>query len=270
MTSMTRRTFGWLLAMAITCSAGAQDTTVESASGATAIQDTAADDFLQPFRAAAVERWEKEITKLEALDASETDPADAILFLGSSSIRRWATIGRDMTPYRSIQRGYGGAKYSDVAVYADRLIHPHQYRGVAIFVGNDVSGKPTDHTPDQVEQFVRHTLGISQSHQPDAPVLLIEVTPTEKRWAVWAEIRQVNARLREIALSTPNVYFIPTASHFLRPDGTPRSELFVEDKLHLNEKGYEIWGNLIRRRFDEVFRLAVTATVPEPAAAAGE
>jgi lysophospholipase L1-like esterase len=41
----------------------------------------------------------------------------------------------------------------------------------------------------------------------------------------------------------------------LRPDGTPRAELFREDKLHLNAAGYQLWGSLIRRRLDEVFRL---------------
>ncbi len=219
-------------------------------------------DFLEPFRAEANKKWEKAIQSLEAEDGRQTDPAEGILFLGSSSIRRWDTIERDVTPYRPIQRGYGGAKYSDLAIYAERLIHPHQYRAAVIFVGNDVSGKPTDHTPDQVEAFVRHVLGVSNAHQPGAPVLLIEVTPTKKRWAVWAKIRQVNARLREIALSTPDVYFIPTASHYLRPDGSPRTELFVDDLLHLNDDGYQIWGSLIRRRLDEVFRLMVTAVAP--------
>jgi lysophospholipase L1-like esterase len=34
----------------------------------------------------------------------------------------------------------------------------------------------------------------------------------------------------------------------------PRPELFVEDKLHLSELGYELWASLIRRRLDEVLR----------------
>ena len=210
--------------------------------------------FLEQYRSAAIEKWEESITKLEQRDAAEVDPADGILFLGSSSIRRWDDIAIDMAPYRPIQRGYGGAKYGDVAVFAERLIRPHQYRALVIFVANDVSGKADDRSPRQVGECVRHVMQVSRQHQPHAPVLLIEVTPTEKRWAVWDKIRQVNARLREIALSTPDTYFIATASHFLRPDGTPRSELFVEDKLHLNQAGYDVWSSLIRRRLDEVFR----------------
>lgn len=209
--------------------------------------------FLARYRKKAIDKWEKDIKKLEARDAAESDPEDAIMFIGSSSIRRWSDIATDMAPFRTIERGYGGAKYSDVAIFAKRLLHPHEYRALAIFVGNDVQGKPEDHTPDQVEELVRYIVSVSNSHQADAPVFLIEVTPTSKRYSAWPAIRKVNARLREIALSTPNTHFIATAEHYLDPEGKPRDELFVGDRLHLNEAGYDQWANLIRRSISETF-----------------
>ena len=206
-------------------------------------------------RAAAIERWGDEIKKLEALDAQEPDPQDAVLFVGSSSIRRWDDIEIDMAPYHPIRRGYGGAKYSDVAVFAARLLQPHQYRALVLFVGNDVTGKPDDPEPGQVERWVRSIISVSHEHQPQSPVFLIEVTPTEKRFAAWPRIRAVNASLREVALSTPDTYFIATAGQFLDPKGHPRDEFFVDDRLHLNGAGYDLWSELIRRRLDEVFRM---------------
>lgn len=232
--------------------AWSQDTSQEESSAASV--ETPA-DFLEQYRAKATEKWESEIQKLEARDSSEEDPADAILFIGSSSIRRWDDIAIDMAPYRTIQRGYGGSKYSNVAVFAERLIHPHHYRALAMFVGNDVSGKPEDHTPEQVERLVRYIVGVSHQHQPDTPVLLIEVTPSGKRFEAWPQIREVNVRLREIALTTANTYFVATAGDFLDPHGHPRSELFLEDQLHLNSDGYDLWSTLIRRRLDDVLRM---------------
>lgn len=211
-------------------------------------------EWMQPYRESAVKRWEKSITELEALDQSENDPSDAILFVGSSSIRRWADIAIDMAPYRTIRRGYGGAKYSDLAIFAKRLIEPHRYRALAIFVGNDVTGKETDRTPEELEQLVEYVVSVSHDHLPGTPVFLIEVTPTESRFKAWPQIREANAKLRDIALRTADTYFVATAEHYLRPDGTPRGELFAEDKLHLNEQGYDVWSTLIRRRFDDVFR----------------
>lgn len=207
--------------------------------------------FLDRYREKASDRWEQDIRKIEARDATERDPEDAILFIGSSSIRRWSDIATDMAPFRTIQRGYGGAKYSDVAVFAKRLLRPHAYQALVIFVGNDVRGKPDDHTPDQVEELARYIVSVSKSHQADAPVFLIEVTPTSSRYSAWPAIRKVNERLREIALSTPNTHFIATAEHYLDPEGKPRDELFVSDRLHLNEAGYDQWATLIRSRLTE-------------------
>ncbi|MCG8648344.1 MAG: GDSL-type esterase/lipase family protein [Pirellulales bacterium] len=239
---MTRLLIGFLLALGWAAHSRAQEAASSDPS------------FLEPFRKAATEKWEKAIEKLEQLDRSEAEPTDGILFIGSSSIRRWDNIAADMAPYPVIRRGYGGAKFSDVAVFARRLIHPHQYRALVMFVGNDVSGSPHDHTADQVEQLVRYIVGVSHRHQPAAAVFLVEVTPTQKRWQVWDKIRGINGRLREIALSTPHTYFVPTASHYLLPDGQPRLELFVEDQLHLNDRGYDLWAELIRRRLNDVFQ----------------
>lgn len=201
-----------------------------------------------------IAKWEDDVAKLEAEDAKRDDPADGVLFIGSSSIRLWKHIARDMAPYRTIRRGYGGAKFSDLSHYAKRLIRPHTYRALVIFVGNDVSGKENDHSPDQVEAWVKQVLQISRQHQPDAPVLLVEVTPTPARFDAWPEIRELNARLREIALTHQQTYFVATAGHYLDDQAQPREELFVKDRLHQNERGYALWSTLIRRRLDDVFR----------------
>ena len=99
-----------------------------------------ATDFLSQYRDEAMKQWSHDIEALEQRDVHQRDPKDAILFIGSSSIRRWNSIETDMAPYQVVQRGYGGAKYSDLAVFSNRLIHPHKYSAVVVFVANDVQG----------------------------------------------------------------------------------------------------------------------------------
>ncbi|GAA5509379.1 GDSL-type esterase/lipase family protein [Novipirellula caenicola] len=209
--------------------------------------------------AAIIKRWQRDIVSLEKENESLQPNQDAVLFIGSSSIRRWDTIATDMAPFRCIERGYGGAKFSDVAVFAKRLIEPHQYRAMVMFVANDVSGRSNDHPLDKIEAWVRYIIGVSRSHQPDAAVLLIEITPCESRFASWDKIRAVNALLKEIALTTPDTYFIPTAEHYLTADDSPRPELFVADKLHLSPEGYQLWGSIIRQRLSDVLRQRTAA-----------
>ena len=55
-----------------------------------------------------------------------------------------------MAPYPVIQRGYGGARLSDFAVYADRIISPHPCRAIVLFVANDITGSKSDKSPREV------------------------------------------------------------------------------------------------------------------------
>jgi len=199
-----------------------------------------------------VKAWESEIEKFEQLDLTKSYPSDAILFAGSSSIRMWSTIGKDMLPYNVIQRGYGGAKLSDFAVYADRIIYPHPCQAIVIFIANDIAGNDNDKSPLEVSQLFRKTLYIIRRKFADTPVFWISITPTPSRWHVWPEIREANEMIKEICESHRSTYYIDTEKYFTNASGLPRSELFLDDKLHLNEEGYAIWTGIIKNELNEV------------------
>ncbi len=199
-----------------------------------------------------VKAWESEIEKFEQLDVTKSYPSDAILFAGSSSIRMWSTIGKDMLPYNVIQRGYGGAKLSDFAVYADRIIYPHPCQAIVIFIANDIAGNDDDKSPLEVSQLFRKTLYIIRRKFADTPVFWISITPTPSRWHVWPEIREANELIKEICESHRSTYYIDTEKYFTNANGLPRSELFLEDKLHLNEQGYRIWSGIIKNDLNSV------------------
>ena len=207
---------------------------------------------VEAYRAAAFERWEAEIARLEARDKTESHPADGILFVGSSSIRRWDEIAGDMAPYHPIQRGYGGAKWSDVAVFADRLISPHSFRAVVLFVGNDVSGKDDDKSPEEVARLFAHVAGRVREHDRQAPIFFVAVTPTPARFKAWPDIRAANTAVRAVCRATEGTHYIGTESTFLDASGRPRPELFVEDALHLNRAGYVRWAAAIKSHLDSV------------------
>ena len=94
--------------------------------------------------------WEPDIQKFEQLDKTEKYPGDAILFAGSSSIRLWTSLEKDMAPYHIIQRGYGGAHLSDFAVYAPRIFDNHKCQALVLFIANDITGSESDRTPEEV------------------------------------------------------------------------------------------------------------------------
>lgn len=207
---------------------------------------------LDPFRQPALEKWSQAIAALEAKDKTEQHPDDAILFIGSSSIRLWKDIATDMAPYHPIQRGYGGARWTDVAVFAERLITPHEFQAVVFFVGNDILGRETDRTPEEVVSLFAHVHGIAREHNSSAPIFYVAVTPTESRWHAWPKIRAGNSLVRKFCQQKDNTHFIGTESIYLDGEGKPRAELFLNDKLHLNRDGYVRWAAAIKSQLDTV------------------
>lgn len=213
------------------------------------ITDPETQSFLTPFRKAAKE-WEKDVDKLSATNAT-AGSKDTIVCLGSSSFRIWDTIDSDMAPYRMVRRAYGSARYRDLAIYTPKLIHNLTFSKAMVFIGNDIVGKELDVTPETVGKLARIVVGSILREQPTATIYLIAVTPTPSRFKLWDKIQQVNQQLEQIASEQSQVRFVPTANSFLGTDGQPIEGYFKSDKLHLNEDGYKVWAEILKKHLGE-------------------
>ncbi len=199
-------------------------------------------------------RYEKEIAAFEQLDKTEKYANDAILFVGSSSIRLWSTLKEDVAPYNVIQRGFGGSKSPEVSYYLKRIAYPHNFSAVVIFVANDLTGSSVDLTPNETLYTFKEIVKTIRAKYKKQPVFIIEITPCQSRWKSWSLIQQTNALLKNYCQKGKNLHFIETAQSYLNEKGEPRNELFREDFLHLNRDGYKIWGALVKNKLDEVLK----------------
>ncbi len=198
--------------------------------------------------------WEKDIQNLEQKDKLETDPENAILFIGSSSIRFWNNIKKDMSPYPVIQRGYGGAKFTDIIAYTDRLVYPHKFKAVAVFVANDITGSKDDKTPREVLGLFKGVEKIIRKKNKKQPIYFIAITPNKSRWEVWNKQREANSLIKSYCNSKKNLEFIETEAAFLGSDGLPIDEYFISDKLHLTQKGYDVWAKTIKDNLNKTLK----------------
>lgn len=209
-----------------------------------------------PFKkyAGTQDKWEKEVSNLLEKDKTETYSDDAILFIGSSSIRLWDDIAKDMAPYEPIRRGYGGAKFSDLIHFTERIVYPHNFQALCIFVANDITGGNDDRTPKEVLTLQKQVIKTVRKKYPAVPIFQIAITPVNSRWSVWNETQQANALMKANAEKTPNLYFIETADGYLGEDGKPISALFRDDQLHMKPDGYHIWARIIKAELDKVLK----------------
>lgn len=214
--------------------------------------------FFLPASAATAQThndWEGAMQEFEALDLHHNYPDKSIFFTGSSSIRLWNTLAENMSPYPVIQRGFGGSKMPDLLYYADRYISGHTFQALVLFVANDITGNPeTDLTPERTAGLFEDFILKIRDYNRDAPIFIIQITPTNSRWNVWPKISRANALIARLCDRYDNVIFIPTKDLFLGETGRPMDEMFRDDRLHLNEKGYVLWTNRIRSYLDPVLQ----------------
>jgi hypothetical protein len=198
----------------------------------------------------AARAWEPDIRQFESLDRSEADPDSAILFVGSSSILLWSSIREDMAPYPVIQRGFGGSKLSDVAWYAERIVYPHRFRALVLFVANDITGSPDDKSPAEAAALFRNILKTVRKKFKTEPLFFIEITPTNSRWSAWPRISEANRLIEKSCSRESGCHFIRSSRFFLGADGRPNDGLFMDDRLHLNREGYRLWAQIIKEVLD--------------------
>ena len=190
--------------------------------------------------------WESSIVAFEEEDKHTEYTGQAILFIGSSSIRLWQTLAEDMAPHPVINRGFGGATMVDVLHYAERILASHKPRAIVLFVANDITGKVNDPSVDEAVERFKKFLRQVATQMPKVPAFVVAVTPTESRWQVWPTIRKLNRCLAKQCDEMPNVFFVPTEDIFLGSDGRPVRKLYRSDRLHLSSEGYACWTKRIR------------------------
>jgi lysophospholipase L1-like esterase len=187
-------------------------------------------------------RFETEIAAFEAYDHKNAPPANPILFVGSSTVRLWQTA--DAFPELPvINRGFGGSTIDDVNHFADRIVFKYKPRVIVFYSGdNDLAA---GRTPDRVFNDFQTFATSVRERLPETPIIYITVKPSVARWKLWAKMQQVNARVKALTHENKQLTYIDISPTLLGEDGQPRKELFREDGLHMNPKGYEGWNKLV-------------------------
>jgi lysophospholipase L1-like esterase len=206
----------------------------------------ATDSNLQPDPA----RFRAEIQAFEQWDNKNSFPADAVLFVGSSSIRMWQT--RTSFPdLPVINRGFGGSHISDINYYFKQVVLPYKLKLIVFYAGdNDIaSGKSAQQVLEDFKRFVEMVTEIL----PRTPIIFISIKPSESRWNFWPVAMQANEMIRLFCENKKQLIFVDAGSVLLNADGKVNNEIFLADKLHMNEQGYHKWTQVLRPVIEREF-----------------
>jgi lysophospholipase L1-like esterase len=194
-------------------------------------------------------RFGEEIAAFEAWDAKNAAPDDPVVFVGSSSIRLWNSAER-FPDLPVVNRGFGGAHISDVNHYVEETTLKYRPALVVFYAGdNDIAdGKSPAQVLDDYREFVTTVLDES----PSARIVFIPIKPSLARWSVWPRMSEANEMIRSYSESRDQLYYIDLATPMLGEDGMPRPDIFVEDGLHMNAVGYDVWCDRLEPFLDSI------------------
>jgi lysophospholipase L1-like esterase len=189
--------------------------------------------------------WQKEIDAFAEIDRRQTPPPNAVLFVGSSSVRKWDSLRQDFPSANVVNRGFGGSHLEDVNFYFDRIVAPYKAKKIFLYAGeNDLTaGK----TPERVLEDFRKFAALARAKSPASKLYFISLKPSPSRWHLREKFRQLNDSIETEIKSIKNAAFIDVWTPMLGADGEPPPEYFIADRLHMNQKGYNVWRAVLAK-----------------------
>lgn len=182
--------------------------------------------------------------KLE--DSIMQTPKHAILFVGSSSFRKWTDMQSYFPDYKIINRGFGGSTLKDVIYYANDIILPYQPRQIVIYCGeNDFAADSTVSSQTVFESF-KSLYTLIREKLNNVPVVFVSIKPSPSRRQFFKRMIITNQLIESFLSKQANAYFVDVFHLMLNTNNQPKPEIFLNDSLHMNANGYVIWQKAIQ------------------------
>jgi len=171
-------------------------------------------------------------------------PVHPILFVGSSSIRKWDNLQLDFGKYNVLNRGVGGTVTDDISFYVNDLIFAYQPRQIILYVGeNDLPNEKN--TADSILNKTIRLYNLIRGKMPEVPIAYIALKPSPSREKYFQKAKKANELIKVFLAKQKNTAFVNIFPLMLTKEGKMRPELFVSDMLHMKPEGYAIWKKAV-------------------------
>lgn len=165
-----------------------------------------------------------------------------IVFVGSSSIKRWKNLSDLNSEVTIFNHGFGGSTMCDLLYYLDELVINVGADKVFIYEGdNDIVLGLSN---DQIVNSLRLIVASLKSSNPDQKIFILSPKPSWKRWEYKEVYLDLISRYSDLCREQ-NLGFIDLWWPMLEETGQINQIYFEPDSLHLSKVGYSVWEDII-------------------------
>jgi len=188
-------------------------------------------------------RFKNEVDELVTKEYNFSTDKKLVVFAGSSSIRMWNDVQSYFPEYNVINNGFGGSHFSDLLYFYDPLILKPAPEILFIYEGdNDLA---SNKRPSKILKEAKELAGKIEKDLPETRIVFISPKPSIARVHIKNQYIRFNKKLAKFCKKQDNVEFADVWNPMLDNKGNVFKDVFLEDGLHMNKKGYDIWGKVI-------------------------
>jgi lysophospholipase L1-like esterase len=185
-------------------------------------------------------RFEGEIQLLKQRTDSLWNGAEGtLLFTGSSSVRMWEDLQVRFPEQRILNTGFGGSQATDLLFYLQPLVLDYEPKKVFIYEGDNDLAEGKKKVGEVIKTLEQISLDLQKAN-PGVSIVLISAKPSIRRWNLRGKYKRLNRKLERWASRDHTVDFVDVWHPMLTAKKLNTS-LFIEDGLHMNTSGYDIW-----------------------------
>jgi lysophospholipase L1-like esterase len=168
---------------------------------------------------------------------------ETIVFTGSSSVRLWKDLEQRFPNHQIVNSGFGGSESSDLLYFLNDLVLSYNPRQVFIYEGdNDLWAKKR---PKQVLDTTEEIIRRIKANNPSTQIILIAAKPSISRWEIRRKYKKLNRKFERLAKKDIQLDYVDVW-HPMLNNRKLMTDIFIEDGLHMNQKGYDIWYEAIK------------------------
>lgn len=181
-----------------------------------------------------------EINDFVKQDSINKPKDGVILFVGSSSFRLWKNVKTDLSNQNILNRAFGGATLLDMLHYKDKNLLNYNPSKIVMYCGeNDVANSEKVDGKEVFKRF-KKLYKIIKKQYPNVPFVFVSIKPSILRWSMKDRMMDANERISRYLSHKKQTTFVNVWDAMLE-NGEPKKDIFIQDNLHMNSKGYAIW-----------------------------
>ena len=187
--------------------------------------------------------YEDEVKRLESDGLKNGFGADTI-FYGSSTMRLWTSLYTDFESLKPVNLGFGGSTLAACVWFFERIMTNYHPKKLVVYAGDNDLGDGRH--PEEVFIFFQQLVVKANKQFGDIPCYFVSLKPSISRWNMVDQFKFTNNLIEtEIVKYYANWHFIDVFKQMIDAQGRPKKEYFVSDGLHLSEKGYQLWKEVL-------------------------